>query len=577
MKRIFITLCAAASFVACTTDVDQDVTSMDSNKVTISPSITRATDTSFEAGDQIGLSMTKASGESYLVNQTLTYEDGLFSASDVMWYTNSSETSTLMAYYPYSSLGEPTEFTVQSDQSTGYTASDLMFSVVSDVEPTAEAVGMVFQHKLSNLVISTVSTTYTVESIKIIGVNSTADVDVATESVKVQSDSQADITTLKSGEKFYAIVVPQTAIFNFEITVAGLDEPIEASTTLATLESGKQHSLTLYVIGSDTDITVGDDDDDDDDTWTGPLSVAFDKDYSGEYAITQGSLTIDFSVSGTNASKDDVVWSTSNDEVATVNDGVVTFQSWGEASITALYGDAEVSADITIPAGWWVETYSEYYSAVSSYYFGVNANTNTTTSNGYLTVTTTNAQTYSKSVTVDEVYHELDNCWRADVWCYNEAKCVLNANTYPYMVFHLDNNVVKNNVIYHEFGIRLDYSDGSYTSFTDENGDNYADSRMTPRFFEDGSIMLVYDMSYNSFYKTIITDDLTSELDSYDTPANISLNYFMYGYDNDTTIDDVVYPAMTDFSYNIYSIQTFASTEDIDAYIVTEGLIEIIE
>lgn len=771
MKKIFITLCAAASLAACATDADTNVGSLNSNNVTISPSITRATDTSFEDNDQIGLSMTKASGEVYLTNQKMTYSGGVFSASDVLWYTGSSETSTLVAYYPYSTSGVPTEFTVQSDQSAGYSSSDLMFSVVNNVEPTADAVDMVFDHKLSNLVISTVSSDYTVESIKIVDINSTATVDVAKETVAVKTGTEDDITTLKSGEKFYAVVVPQTGVINFEITVAGIDEPVLASTKTSTLESGKQHSLTLYVVVStsgdvDADVSVDGDIYD----WTGGadldqdiLSVAFDKDYSGEYALVDGTLTIDFSVSGTDANKDDVMWGTSDATVASVANGVVTFKTWGEVSIAAKYGatqisaeltiiptgtvkietpattefsldgdnaatsttltavitdgdalqehltwtssdekvatvedgvvtfvsagdvtitvsllddssdsvtltltknlsadatiawdgsfdgnymlskgsvtlavslsdasaddvswsssnedvatvdasgkvtfvtygdatitaaldaDRSVSTDIAIPGGWWAESYDTYTGAftvnssntTNDYYlFGSNSNTNVG-SDGYLSITTTNQQSsWSKEITVDDVAHTgdyiLNEAWRSDFWCLNEPNATINANVYPYLAIHLDNNVIKNNVIYQEFDINITYAGAvdttSKRSVNNTNG--YSSTAITTHviYLDDDSLILVYDLS--SFAKSYILGDLTSDADSYHVFDSLSINHYMYGYESDTTIDDVTYKALSAFTFNLYSVQTFASLDDIATYIADKGLTEVTE
>ncbi len=765
MKRIFITLCAAASLVACTTDTETDVIgAMDSNKVTISPVITRATDTSFEDNDAIGLSITKAGGEVHLANKQLTYQEGIFSAVDVLWYTGSSETATLAAYYPYSEDGVPTSFTVQSDQSAGYTASDLMFSVVSDVEPTAEAVDMVFEHKLSNLVISTVSPTAAVESVKIVGINSTATVDVASESVEVKSGSEADITTLKSGEKFYAVVVPQTSVINFEVKVEGVDEPIVTSTTTATLESGKQHALTLYIVQNsgdlDADVSLGGGIYD----WTGGAdidqdipSVAFDGTYGGSY--TKGEeLTINVTVSGTDAVVEDVEWGTSDGKIATVKDGVVTFVGWGEVSIAArlgatlisadftvvptgtvaletpaqteftLDGDAAatsttltatiadgdatqeclvwessnedvatveggvvtfvgagvvtisvslndstdsvdltltknlsdaatiawaegtsydgnymlmagsldmevaltdadaddvdwassdeavatvddngkvtfltygaatitakldaartVSADIVIPGGWWADLFNTYTGEFTvnsgnltsdKYLFGSNSNTNVGCE-GYIAVTTTNSPNWSKAVSIDGVAHNLNEAWRSDLWCMNEAKATINANVYPYFVIHIDNNIAKHNVVYDEFDINLLYSDGDNTqkrTINSATGYTSTAIKTDVRYLSDNTMLVIYDFS--SFGKDPIIGNLTTEPTSYEALASFSVNYYMYGYKTETEVEGVTYPATEAFTFNIYGVQTCATEADIDAYIAAEGLTEVVE
>lgn len=307
-------------------------------------------------------------------------------------------------------------------------------------------------------------------------------------------------------------------------------------------------------------------------------------------ATTTDSFTFAYTMSES-FSDSNITWESEDEDVATVSaaNGTATVTlkgDYGYGTINALYDGIVVGTyEFTVPGGWWIEEFNTNVgtfstnSAATTYtdiLFGAGNtnNSNSATGNGYVEVSVGYTQTYTKeNFTVDGVTHtELDKSLRADIWCYNESICVLNANTYPYLVFHLDDNTVKNNVIYHEFGIRLDYSDNGYTSFTDENQDGYADSRMTPYFLDNGTIMLVYDMSYSSFYKDQITNDLTSKPDSYDTPTSISMNYFMYGYGEETVSDGYLFPAMTDFNYNIYSVQTFASTEDIDEYISDLGL-----
>ena len=69
--------------------------------VRVEPVITRATETNFEKGDQIGLSIVRAAGD-YASNKQLTYDGTAFSG-DLNWYDEGAEESTLKAYYPYNS------------------------------------------------------------------------------------------------------------------------------------------------------------------------------------------------------------------------------------------------------------------------------------------------------------------------------------------------------------------------------------------------------------------------------------------------------------------------------------------
>ena len=64
--------------------------------VRVEPVITRATETNFENGDQIGLSVIRAAGD-FATNAPLTYDGTAFSG-DLNWYDEGSEASTLKAY-----------------------------------------------------------------------------------------------------------------------------------------------------------------------------------------------------------------------------------------------------------------------------------------------------------------------------------------------------------------------------------------------------------------------------------------------------------------------------------------------
>ena len=119
---------------------------------------TRATDTAFEEGDQIGLHIVIPQG-AYLNNEKYTYTNGaLVGAKENVWYTDERLEANVLAYYPYSATAtykaEGYTFTVAADQNNGgYAASDLLVaSTIS--KPTKEAVVLPFKHALSKVVIN---------------------------------------------------------------------------------------------------------------------------------------------------------------------------------------------------------------------------------------------------------------------------------------------------------------------------------------------------------------------------------------------------------------------------------------
>lgn len=283
-------------------------------------------------------------------------------------------------------------------------------------------------------------------------------------------------------------------------------------------------------------------------------------------------------------SNETITWASADTSIATVNaSGYVTLAgAYGTGTINALV-DGEVAAThtFTVPGGWWIEDFDEYidttykFTAATTtndyFLFLSQSNTNTPTKNGYITIKTENAKT-GTTATIDDQSHTFDTSWRTDFWCLDEATCILNANTYKYFAVHIDNNVANNDCIPYQ-SIEFyctDTSGSTIIKYTINSSNSYNDGRVTTKYFDDGSLMWIHDLSNTS--NTTLTTTLTSDPDSYATLGSISFNYFMYGYSTETTVGDITYPAIEAYSYNLYSIQTFASMDDVDAYISSNGL-----
>lgn len=244
MKKILTILLASASLVACQSEGDEQ-TGPATDRVTIAPVITRATEVSFEEGDRIGLTILRGE-ESYASNELLTYDGSLFTGS-LNWYSVSTETATLTAYYPYAEAGMPETFTVQADQSEGqnYTNSDLMAARKSDVTPSADAVTMTFKHLLTKILVNAVNTSGSAISEVILqGSVPSAAVDLTTQTVTAAESAAADIKAqqVEADKTYRAIVVPQTVAFTLAVKTA---DGKEWTTPLAsaTLVQGGQYTV----------------------------------------------------------------------------------------------------------------------------------------------------------------------------------------------------------------------------------------------------------------------------------------------------------------------------------------------
>lgn len=256
MKKLFTIALAAASLAACQNDGNENAAPR-TDRVTIDPVITRATEVNFEKDDRIGLTILR--GETaYSENTCLTFAEGVFSGN-LVWYAEAAETSTLIAYYPYDQAGAPTKFTVAADQTTGYGASDLMAAAKSGVTPSANAVSMVFKHQLAKIAIALTNDSGSeISSVKLQGSIPTATVDLANLSVEVDQTAPAtdiEAQPLTANTAYRAIVVPQTVAFKLAVTTAA-GKTLTQSLASMTLKPGGQYSVTARVTPDDLHVSV---------------------------------------------------------------------------------------------------------------------------------------------------------------------------------------------------------------------------------------------------------------------------------------------------------------------------------
>lgn len=252
MKRFFVFLAAAAMLAGCNT-VNPEAGQV-ASRVTVDPIITKATEVNFETGDKIGLTITK-SGATYAENACLTFDGTAFS-SELCWYTDLEEASSLTAYYPYTEAGLPSAFSVQKDQSAGITGSDLMGAVKSDVYPSVNAVAMVFKHLLTKLNITVKNLSGDeISSIVIKNTVTDAVVDLAGLTASAsQTGAAADVTACAvSADKYAAIVVPQTVAMKVEVAFKS-GKTMGKNLAETTLKGGGAYTINVAISRDDIQI-----------------------------------------------------------------------------------------------------------------------------------------------------------------------------------------------------------------------------------------------------------------------------------------------------------------------------------
>ena len=222
--------------------------------VRIEPIITKATETDFESGDAIGLTVSREAGV-YAANEKLTYDGSAFTGS-LKWYAEGGDKATLSAYYPYAAEG-PASFTVATDQSVAgaLAASDFISAVKADVLPSANAISMVFKHQLSRIAITVVNNSgAAIDAITLKGINPTAAIAADLTASAAEGTAAVDIKTAKSGDNYYAIVPPQTVSIKAAVDYLGVTR--EQQLAEAQLLAGKQYSLTIVVNAADIKVIL---------------------------------------------------------------------------------------------------------------------------------------------------------------------------------------------------------------------------------------------------------------------------------------------------------------------------------
>ena len=301
MKKYLIPLVCLVALAACNknevptwTNPDQPVVSPDGQApvLKVTPVITKVTETKFESGDAIGVTVTRAA-DVWAENQKLTF-DGTVFAGELKWYPEGTETSTVTAYYPYAQA-VPTSFTVAADQSNGASASDLVAGSLSGAQPTAEAIVVPFQHKLSLIVLNVANNAGgELSSISLDGAKLKANL-AADFAATVDPDAApASVKAYKKSATSYALILPpQTVVLTAKVVTAGANE-LTQKLAEATLEGGKKYTINMIVNPDNLKVVVDGDVQD----WTDggeldPEEVVPEEPVQFEEHLTDGYFTYD--------------------------------------------------------------------------------------------------------------------------------------------------------------------------------------------------------------------------------------------------------------------------------------------
>ena len=249
MKKVLIPLLCIAALAACNKTVpatpDQPATGAETFSVRILPVMTKVTDTAFENGDAIGVTITRESG-AHATNEKLTYNGTEFSGS-LMWYAEGTAGATVSAYYPYADA-VPAKFSVAADQSAGTSASDFVAGSKEGVLPSASAVVIPFKHKLTKIILSvTNNAAGDLSAIKLSGARLAANIAADFSATVDETAATGTITAFKKDATTYCLILPPQKV-GLTATVETAGGNVLAQNLAETeLLAGKQYTINMIV------------------------------------------------------------------------------------------------------------------------------------------------------------------------------------------------------------------------------------------------------------------------------------------------------------------------------------------
>ncbi len=286
LAAVLLSACTMISLIACSKSESEEgiepfptPTPTPAEQIPINISLglsTRATDSSFEQGDCVGVYIVNYDGTqpgtfqnkgNHVDNHKLSYTGRWVSDETVYWKDETTH-ADFYAYYPYrAEINNVSSmpFSTSTDQSsyTNYTASDLLWGKVANQAPTSDPIYINTRHLMSSAVIKLVagdgftatSLSQANPQVTINGVKTEMSFDLTKGEFTVTGQATSVTPYHKQGV-WYAHLVPQTVSDSGFITVK-IDGRNYRMSKDFTLESGKRHQFTVTVNKTSAGINVG--------------------------------------------------------------------------------------------------------------------------------------------------------------------------------------------------------------------------------------------------------------------------------------------------------------------------------
>ena len=190
----------------------------------------RATDTAWEVGDEIGVYMQADAASGYKkINVKYANSDGnvnTFTSESPIEYSGNESTVSFMAVYPFSSLvtDGTYEFTLGN---TSLSQNDIMYASTTSVAAGTQNVTLNFQHKLTKIVLQLNDEDgkpVTGATISINKQRASGTLDVATGTITATSDYTSTLNFSESNGTYEAIVIPDDGYAGRSVLITTADD-----------------------------------------------------------------------------------------------------------------------------------------------------------------------------------------------------------------------------------------------------------------------------------------------------------------------------------------------------------------
>ena len=190
----------------------------------------RATDTAWEAGDEIGVYMQADAASGYKkINVKYANSDGnvnTFTSESPIEYSGNESTVSFMAVYPFSSLvtDGTYEFTLGN---TSLSQNDIMYASTTSVAAGTQNVTLNFQHKLTKIVLQLNDEDGKPVTGATISINkqcASGTLDVATGTITATSDYTSTLNFSESNGTYEAIVIPDDGYAGRSVLITTADD-----------------------------------------------------------------------------------------------------------------------------------------------------------------------------------------------------------------------------------------------------------------------------------------------------------------------------------------------------------------